>query len=108
MRNAVAGVLVMTALWGCKQETPKPVGSEPGFEGCEQACGTKQDFKEADVVSQPGARPGDLARCPVSDAVFEVKADSAHQVVDGKTIYTCCPSCAEHFANNPARFMERL
>jgi hypothetical protein len=52
------------------------------------------------VIEQPGAAIGASAYCPVSGVVFEVKADSPHHDVHGKTVYFCCPGCANYFAGN--------
>ena len=72
------------------------------------ACGTKREFEEKDIATQPGAKVGDLVRCPVSNAAFDVKADSPFIEKDGKRIYTCCGGCFAQFQSEPARFLAKV
>ena len=88
--------------------TATSVGPEPGFEGCERACGTHRNYNAKDVIKQPGANPGELARCPVSDAVFDVKRESPYILVNGKPVYACCDSCAAQLKKDTPRFLARL
>ena len=57
---------------------------DPQFAGCAKACGAKVAFSSADVIVQPGAEPGNLAHCPVSGAVFDMRGSSPRRVVPGK------------------------
>lgn len=88
--------------------TTSALQSEAGFEGCKMACGTKRAYREQDVVAQPDAKVGDLARCPVSGAVFDVKEDSPFFLHDGKKIFACCSSCAAQFQIDSSRYLTRL
>jgi len=80
---------------------PDPVMSSV----CERSCAAKVPYREDQIVSQPGARPGDLARCPVSGVVFAVHEDSPAYTVDGKTYRTCCGTCLTKLEKNPGRFI---
>lgn len=105
----VGAVLALLLAMGCAPDEPAPevttaVGPDPDFAGCQQACGTHEPYDEADLVDQPGARVGDLARCPVSDAVFRIRSDQPTVEHDGVHFYVCCDSCAERFREEPARF----
>ncbi|MEW5852410.1 MAG: heavy metal-associated domain-containing protein [Myxococcota bacterium] len=84
------------------------VDAEPGFAMCAMACGTKREYAEKDVVTQPGAKVGDLVRCPVSNAVFDVKEDSPFIEQDGKRFFTCCAGCFAQFQRDPARFFAKV
>lgn len=87
---------------------PEEVDAEPGFGMCAMACGTKREFAEKDVVTQPGAKVGDLVRCPVSNAVFDVKDDSPFVEKEGKRIHTCCGGCFAQFQKEPTRFFAKV
>jgi hypothetical protein len=70
---------------------------DPEMGGCEKACGFHGKVDEKRIIKQPGAKAGDLVRCPVSGVVFEVKPESSQVTLNGKRYYTCCPSCAADF-----------
>ena len=72
---------------------------------CQAGCAAEEGYDPADVVAQPGAEPGDLARCPVSGVVFRVRGESPQVVVHGHALYTCCGGCAERLRDEPARFV---
>jgi len=72
---------------------------------CERSCAAKVPYRQDQIVSQPGARPGDLARCPVSGVVFAVHQESPTFTVRGKTYRTCCETCVTKLRKNPARFL---
>jgi hypothetical protein len=72
---------------------------------CQAGCAAEEGYDPADVVAQPGAEPGDLARCPVSGVVFRVHEESPQVVVHGHALYTCCGGCAERLRAEPARFV---
>lgn len=59
--------------------------------------------RSADVISQPGAQPGQRTYCPVSGVVFKVTSASPHREVDGKPFYFCCEACAAYFSQNEQR-----
>ncbi len=113
MRRCIpfALLLVLLTLVGCTSDpaessgaTPTTVGPDPDFAGCQQGCGFNEPYDPEDVVSQPGARVGDLTRCPVSDAVFVVRDDQRTVEHAGVTYYVCCDECANRFREEPSRF----
>lgn len=75
---------------------------------CRGGCAAKRDYDEVDVVSQPGARAGDLTRCPISGVVFEVTDDHARVDHGGQEVVLCCAACAEIFKADPGRFSKNL
>jgi len=63
---------------------------------------------QAAVLPNDGTRQmGDVTRCPVSQEVFTVSAESFEATHEGKSYYVCCRGCAQKFAQNPARFLAR-
>ena len=73
---------------------------------CQMSCARKADtYAEADIVSQPGAKVGDLVRCPVSGVVFAVTKDHTQVDVGGKPYFTCCGTCGEKLKEDPKRFV---
>jgi hypothetical protein len=82
-------------------KSPDPVMSVM----CERACATKLQYRDHQVVSQPGAKPGDLTRCPVSGVVFVVQQDNPSYAVGGHEWLTCCETCVAKLRKNPERFL---
>lgn len=86
-----------------QQAGVRPLGGDlalffdPEMGGCEQACGFHGQIDEKKISQQPGAKVGDLVRCPVSGVVFEVKAETSQVTLNGKRYYACCASCAANF-----------
>jgi YHS domain-containing protein len=72
---------------------------------CERACAAKVEYRDDQVVSQPGARPGDLTRCPVSGVVFLVQQENSRHSQRGRTWFTCCETCTAKLRKNPERFL---
>lgn len=72
---------------------------------CERSCAAKVDVDESCLVAQPGAKAGDLARCPVSGVVFLVHEDQSGLTIDGKTYVTCCETCVAKLRKDPGRFL---
>jgi len=72
---------------------------------CERSCAVKEKYDEADLVLQPGAREGDLTRCPVSGVVFHVTAAHPRVEYRGQAFRLCCGGCEGKFRANPARFV---
>jgi len=70
---------------------------------CQKHCAA-QSFDEKDVVPAAQAKIGDLTRCPVSGVVFRVTGETPRVEYAGQSRWVCCPGCAEHFRDNPARF----
>lgn len=104
MCACLAALPLAAACTESESQTTVAVGPDPDFAGCQQGCGFNEPYEESEVVSQPGASVGDLARCPVSDAVFRVRDDQPTVEHAGSSFYVCCSSCAERFAEEPARF----
>jgi hypothetical protein len=81
---------------GCADPTAKT-------EGC--GCGMHNQGKtDAPVVPITEAKVGDRTRCPVTNQVFVVGADSPKTEFDGKTYYFCCEGCVNKFKQNPQQF----
>lgn len=64
---------------------------------------TSDKYDEAEVVAQPGAKVGDLTRCPISGSVFRVAESSPATVQKGQTYYTCCAGCVDQLEADFAR-----
>jgi hypothetical protein len=65
-------------------------------------CG---NYESSEIVAQPGAEDGDLARCPVSGVVFAVASDHPRIVAGDDAYRLCCDGCAKKFRAEPARFV---
>lgn len=51
-----------------------------------------------EVLPNDGTRKvGDVTRCPTSDEVFTIEADSPKYEHDGKTIWFCCDGCVDKY-----------
>ena len=87
---------------------PPATAAAEDSDACEAACATRLPFREEQVAAQPGARPGDFARCPVSQVVFVVDGASPRHEHAGDHLYFCCQPCAKRFGANPARYLSRL
>ncbi|MBX2802286.1 MAG: heavy-metal-associated domain-containing protein [Myxococcales bacterium] len=94
-------------------ETSKPAASTSvaGFDPamaamCQAGCAAVEDYEAADVVSQPGARAGDLTQCPVSGVVFRLTDEHPSFVSDGQTWFTCCGMCMKKLEATPDRFIQ--
>jgi hypothetical protein len=75
---------------------------------CEMGCALKGRVDEKQIVNQPGAKEGDLVRCPVSGVAFRVKMDSLEIVFNGHSYFTCCPSCAARFEQKHKTKVEKV
>jgi copper chaperone len=83
-----------------------PFGPDPAITKiCQAGCAAKFDYDPADVVAQPGAKVGDLTRCPVSGVVFQVQEDQPRYDANGATWFTCCGMCLGKLQESPARFL---
>lgn len=94
------GVLVKTAVFSALGVSPG--GIDPAVTAACQGCATKTPYEEKDVVAQPGAKVGDLARCPVSGVVFQVTETSPVVTRDGGPLYVCCAMCQAKAAADAA------
>lgn len=56
-----------------------------------------------DIVRQPGAKVGDITRCPISGDLFVVAADQASVDYKGQPVYFCCPGCIRKFQRDPEK-----
>lgn len=69
---------------------------EARAEACSVGCAHPiEDYEPSDVVDQPGAKVGQLARCPISGVIFQITEESPSVEWDGKQYYVCCGGCAE-------------
>ena len=62
----------------------------------------------AELVHQPGAKPGDRTICPVMGNEFVVSESSTFAEYEGQKVYFCCPGCQEDFAADPAGLLQAL
>lgn len=62
-------------------------------------------YDPADVVAQPGAQIGQLARCPISGEVFRVEDTSAYYDHEEQRVYFCCASCIRRFQRDPSQYL---
>ena len=63
-----------------------------------------QGKAESPVVPITEAKVGDRTRCPVTNQVFVVNAESPKTQFEGKTYYFCCEGCVNKFKQNPQQF----
>ena len=85
------------------------------------ACGEEEQAKSAsthacsshensnvsakNVVAQPGAKTGDVTRCPVNDEVFKIASASPRVKYAKNTYVACCKECAVAFKKDPKRYV---
>ena len=74
---------------------------------CEHSCAAKE-YDPAKVVSESRAEEGDLTKCPVSGVIFKVTNESSQVNYNGKTIYTCCGTCATMFEETPEKYASNI
>lgn len=79
--------------------------ADEAFRGCEGGCGERLTTAAPGVVTQPGARRGERAYCPVSGVVFEVREASSHRDIAGELVFTCCETCALYFDTHRERLI---
>ena len=51
---------------------------------------------------------GDLAKCPVSGVVFDVREDHPTIAHVDKEYFVCCDGCAAMFTATPAKYTSNL
>jgi len=84
----------------------KTLNADPELSAiCQKACAARVPYKEAELVSQPGAKIGNLTRCPVSGVVFKVGITNPTVKYKGVAYRTCCSMCSKRFRAQPARFV---
>jgi YHS domain-containing protein len=87
-----------------KAANPSPTCDTVMAKACEASCAVAvNEYDEADIVAQPGARVGDLVRCPVSCVVVHAKPENRVRH-DGHDYFVCCQGCAGLFRSDPGRF----
>lgn len=62
-------------------------------------------YDPAELVMQPGAEMGNIARCPVSGEVFTITEDAPFLEHEGQNVYFCCPGCIRRFQRDPERWL---
>jgi hypothetical protein len=102
-RDVLGCALAATLAAACKSGRPSghttalrpedPV--DESFLGCQKSCGARE--VSAPVVLQPGAKPGDITRCLVSGAAFQVTDNTVQRTHLGRAVYLCCDACARYF-----------
>lgn len=81
--------------------------AKPAAEHEEDEMEALENVPADKIKAQPGLTVGDITRCPMSDEVFRIKANSPTSVVDGKTYYLCCKRCVGKFEKNPAKYLAK-
>ena len=80
---------------------------DPAMSGvCQFGCATKLEYKAADVLAQPGAKPGRLTQCPVSGVVFVVDENRPSVSAASKEFKTCCDNCAKKLRHDPSHYLK--
>lgn len=69
---------------------------------CEASL-TSDQYAGREIVDQPGATIGDLARCPISGAVFEISESSPSAEQKSEMYYVCCGGCITQLEESFAR-----
>ena len=64
---------------------------------------TAAEYGGAEIVSQPGAKIGQLTRCPISGSVFKVTETTPSTEQKGEPYYVCCGGCVEQLEKSFAR-----
>lgn len=100
MRIFIFVVTAVLALGACKDEHDHQ--GEAHAEVCEASL-THAEYGDAEIVDQPGAKIGDLTRCPISGSVFPVTDASPAIEQKGETYYTCCGGCTAELEKSFAR-----
>ena len=67
-------------------------------------CKKMKDVDPATIKAQPGAAVGDVVKCPVSDEVFTIAADTPIVKVGEADWYVCCDPCKTKMEADPAKF----
>jgi hypothetical protein len=115
VRSAILLVVVVLGFVACRSSeerpAPEPLSAPPASAFDPElskfctACGGHEKLDEKAAVRASRAKPGDLARCPVSGAVFRVQPDSPIVEHAGKKAAVCCDGCKERFVQSPERFL---
>jgi hypothetical protein len=102
------GGLALARLTRCHSAGGAVAGNfDPVMSGvCRYACATKIKYQQADVIAQPGARPGKLTQCPVSGVVFAVDGERPRLEVQGRSYVACCANCLAKLQANPAQYLK--
>ena len=74
---------------------------------CELSCAAK-DVDESKLVAQSTAKAGDFTKCPISGVAFLVKDQSSKISHNGKSVFTCCETCAEIFSKSPGEYASNI
>lgn len=105
---AVAGMLAIggyAVTKTCGHSKGSAIAFDPVMSSaCRFSCATQQPYEEKDVAPQPGAKMGQLTRCPVSGVVFAVD-EGRPRLRHARADYVfCCDRCAAKFQKHPERF----
>jgi len=74
---------------------------------CELSCAAK-DVDESKLVAQSIAKAGDFTKCPISGVAFLVNDQSSKINHNGKSVFTCCETCAEIFTKSPDEYSSNI
>lgn len=105
---AAGDVAAATTGDACASDHGAALGQfDPVMSGvCRFSCATKEKVDEASLVAQPGAKTGDLTRCPVSGVVFAVDDGRPAVHLASGDYVVCCGECAGKLAKHPERFLK--
>jgi hypothetical protein len=71
------------------------------------ACGAHEVDAAKNVVAQPGAKTGDVTKCPVDADLFTVASNSPRVKASKSTYVVCCKGCAVAFKKDPKRYTNK-
>jgi YHS domain-containing protein len=103
VRKRFVCVIALLGALACRSKL-EPASEPPA----PASAGSQPVHAEKDVVPGARAQPGDLTRCPVSNVVFRVEADSPRVEHAGKRGFVCCEGCKQHFDAAPDKFAKLL
>jgi len=102
-------------VFACGDESDKAkTASAEGSASCSAkhadhaACAAHEsNYSAKDAVAQPGAKTGDITKCPVNDEVFKVASSSARVKVAKSTYVVCCKECAVALKKDPKKYLNK-
>ena len=108
LADAVTNLGYPSTVQAATETSTALTGIDPGMAAiCEMSCAASaESYSAADVVAQPGAKVGDLTRCPVSGVVFLITESHPTYQKNGQTWFTCCGGCMEQLKAATSRFIQ--
>jgi YHS domain-containing protein len=74
---------------------------------CELSCAA-ENVDASKLTAQSKAKAGDFTKCPVSGVAFLVNDQSSQISQNGKSVFTCCETCAEIFTKAPDEYVANI